>query len=269
MNLKEIVFWAIKLGSLVYLLSLVLIFFFQKKIIFPIDGSSWKDCSQVSSGWAPYSYEYNGKTLNGWIKRDSEAKFITIVFHGNGGKACNRTYWEGLLGAGPTEVVLIEYPGYDGTPLTYSKFLENSLDSYDYFSLISKKKVLLVGESLGTSPATYVASKRKPAAMILQSMFPSITELAKYKLPFLPVEIILNYPFPANKWAKEVKAPVLAIHGEKDYVIPYKFGKKQAENFAKCELLKVSNAGHNNWPLYLEDSQRKKIAEFLSLNLDL
>jgi pimeloyl-ACP methyl ester carboxylesterase len=234
-----------------------------------MSSSSWKDCPQISSDWSSYSYAYKGQSLNGWIKRNNNAKFRVLVFHGNAGKACDRTYWEDLLGIKNAEIILVEYPGYDGTTLTYERLLESALDTYDYFSNGSVKKIVLVGESLGTAPATYVASKRKPNAIILNSMFTSIADLAKYKFPFLPIDLILQYPFPSNLWAKEVDAPVLSVHGDSDLVIPFDFGEKQALNFSKCELIKIRNAGHNDWTWYLEDKHRKKIVEFLSLNLDL
>ncbi len=57
---------------------------------------------------------------------------------------------------------------------------------------ISKNKIILYGESLGTGVAVEVAQNQKFAGIILESPYTSIVDAAKIYYPYLPVDLILK-----------------------------------------------------------------------------
>lgn len=60
--------------------------------------------------------------------------------------------------------------------------LDNALYVYDYIHKIfgiDEENIILFGRSIGTGPASYVASKRKPGALLLMSAFTSIRDIIK------------------------------------------------------------------------------------------
>lgn len=262
-GLMVILMSGLKILCVSILLISALLTILQKQIIFQAPASKWNDCSFIPPSWKPYEHSFEGKAVRGWIHEPSHSDMRVFVFHGNAGKACHRTYWKRVLSLTNAEVILVEYPGYDGSPLSYENFLTRGLDTFDYFQHKSNKKVLVVGESLGSAPATYLAAHRKIHALILHASFPSLTEVARSKFPFLPVKHILRFPFPAAQWAEKVSAPALSLHGDQDSVIPYKLGKKQSENFARLQFLKIEGAGHNDWVRYLTVDHTSTLKDFV------
>ena len=60
--------------------------------------------------------------------------------------------------------------------------LMSALYVYDYVNKvigIEEDNIILFGRSIGSGPATYVASKRKPGALLLMSAFKSIRDIVK------------------------------------------------------------------------------------------
>lgn len=64
-------------------------------------------------------------------------------------------------------------------------------------SRYSENKVIIVGYSIGTGSATYVASTNNPKALILQAPYYNFSEMADSRFPFLP-GFVLKYKFPTN-----------------------------------------------------------------------
>lgn len=60
--------------------------------------------------------------------------------------------------------------------------LEDALYVYDYINKvlgIDEENIIIFGRSIGTGPATHVASKRKPGCLLLMSAFKSIRAIAQ------------------------------------------------------------------------------------------
>jgi pimeloyl-ACP methyl ester carboxylesterase len=81
-------------------------------------------------------------------------------------------------------VIAVEYPGYgiyDGQPEAY-QIQKDAEAVYDYLTLaqgIPESQIILFGRSIGTGPATYLASRKSPCALLLMSPFTSIRDIVK------------------------------------------------------------------------------------------
>ena len=65
---------------------------------------------------------------------------------------------------------------------TEETILDDSLYFYDYVNKvlgIDEENIIIFGRSIGTGPATHVASKRNPGCLILMSAFKSIRSIAQ------------------------------------------------------------------------------------------
>jgi uncharacterized protein len=91
---------------------------------------------------------------------------------------------------------------------------------------ISKNKIILYGESLGTGVAVEVAQNQKFAGIILESPYTSVVDAAKIYYPYLPVDLILKDKYLSLKKIKNINSPVLIMHGGADRIIPITMGKK-------------------------------------------
>lgn len=78
----------------------------------------------------------------------------------------------------------------------------------------------MIGFSVGSGPACYLAEKYPVGALVLEAPFASAFQVV---LPFggLPGD-----RFPNAERVRNIKVPLLVIHGRKDRVIPVRNGKK-------------------------------------------
>ena len=242
--LKKIAIRLVLVLSLLYVSLLAAIFFLQEQILFHPSAKDWDDCPEmVVKDGKDFDLKNNGRIIRGWYLENKKSTARVYIFHGNRGRACNEV-WSKLIGDDSLEYISIEYPGYDGSPVSYENLLERGTDVYDYFHGKNPLPSIAVGNSLGTGLATYLTATRKISGLILISAYSSITDIVSSRFPFVPAHMLVKYPIPAEKWARKVKVPVLRYHGDADTTIPLEIGDKLADSFEKIESHEVKNVGH-------------------------
>ncbi|MGH1376643.1 MAG: alpha/beta hydrolase [Alphaproteobacteria bacterium] len=195
-----------------------------------------------------------------------EGRPVIVYFHGNAGHYGDRLYkaWDYIEdGYG---VLLAEYRGYggnEGSPSedglysdgrAYIEWLyhEHDLDASD---------IVLYGESLGTGIATQMATEYDVKALILETPFSSMVELAQTRYFFAPVFLLLKDKYMSIDKIDDVNTPILIMHGHKDEVIPYEFARKLYDNAKEPKkFVDFPLANHNN--LY-EYGASQDVLEFL------
>ena len=94
---------------------------------------------------------------------------------------------------------------------------EDSEILYDYLTKvmgIPESSIILFGRSIGSGPATLLASKRKPGALLLMSPFTSIKDVAKNILGYMSfLSNVVYERFRNIDNIKKVKCPVFLLHG--------------------------------------------------------
>lgn len=194
----------------------------------------------------------SGNILKGWLckERQHEPQKLVIYFGGNAEEVSHMIdaadKFDGYA------LLLVNYPGYGastGKPGERS-FFEAALAVWDYAagrSDIDERHIVLLGRSIGTGSAVYLAHQRAPAAVILASPFESIKAVASSKLPFLPVGLLLRHRFDSQRYAKEIDAPLLAFYGSDDNIIPPRHSKKLASKWkGAAQLIELDGYGHND-----------------------
>lgn len=240
------------IGILVYSALVALVWAKQDSFLFFPDDSRFDRCEGTElAPLKPFSADVEGTLVHSHIHQKPEAFGTILVFHGNAGSACDRAFYAEMFRDQPFNVMLAEYPGYAKLPGTPGQ--KEILPAALALAKFARKRtpdgpLILLGESIGSGVATYVASQTRVEGMILVSPYTSISELAGRLFPWLPVGLILKNPFPASDWAKSVQAPVLILHGEKDETIPFEMGKRQSQAFPKLHaFVGLPYAGHNDW----------------------
>ena len=94
---------------------------------------------------------------------------------------------------------------------------------------ITAGRIVLFGESLGSGVAVQVAAEKPVAAVILDSPFTSLPDVAAAHYPFLPVRLLLRDRYLSLAFIGRIKAPLLIVHGEKDRIVPFALGKRLFE----------------------------------------
>ena len=94
---------------------------------------------------------------------------------------------------------------------------------------VDEKNIVIYGESLGTGVATHLSQNKEFAGVILETPFTSMIDAAKKFYPYIPVGLLLKDKFENKKKIKNIKSPILIMHGEKDQIVPFEMGKKMFE----------------------------------------
>ena len=85
---------------------------------------------------------------------------------------------------------------------------------------------MLWGESLGTAVAVALAAEREVGGVILDAPFTSIADVGAAAYPFAPVRWLVKDAFRSDLRIGKVKAPILVLHGERDRIVPIRFGER-------------------------------------------
>lgn len=175
-----------------------------------------------------------------------------IVFHGNAGYALNRTHFiEGLEGLEEGllwEVYLFEYPGFGsraGSPSEES-ITQAALAAVE--SLGSDVPIYLVGESLGSGPASALAQRlpERFPGLLLVTPYSSLPDVAGVHYPFVPVRWLLRDQWDNVSALSGYPGRLGVILAAEDEVIPVAQGKRLYEaGRAAKRLWVMPNAGHN------------------------
>jgi hypothetical protein len=122
----------------------------------------------------------------------------------------------------------------------------------------------MFGRSLGGAVATELATRHQPRALILESTFTSIRDMAAAAMPMLPIGGFLRTRYDTLKKIPKVAAPVYVVHSRDDEVVPYRQGVAiyEAANAPKGFL--ELRYGHNEGFILSGDAYTKGLDKFLT-----
>ena len=171
----------------------------------------------------------DGLLLLSWYLAGHPGRPVIAYFHGNGGHIGYRI--ERLLrfarqGFG---VLMLEYRGYGGNPGTPSEagFYADGRAALDFLDRegVTPNRLVLYGESLGSGVAVELAAQHGIAALILEAPPTSVAEVAQCHFPYVPAARLVTDRFDSLSRIAKVRAPILVLHGERDRVVPIRFGR--------------------------------------------
>jgi len=227
---------------LVYSVIILFIYFYQRHLLYnPSENNYLNDKINFSYKEIFIETDENIKLKSWFIEKDLK-KFKTILlFHGNAGNLFNRVYKLNELNKLDLNILLISWRSFSGN---VGKPTENFLyhDAEKAVKWLNNrgldnKDIILYGESLGTGVATELASKNNFGGIILESPFTSMVDTAKIYYPYLPVNLLLKDRFDSKSKIKDIKTPILIMHGKMDNIVPQKMG---LELFEKANNPKYS-----------------------------
>ena len=146
------------------------------------------------------------------------------------------------------DLYLMHYRGYgasSGWP-TEAALFGDALALFDV-ARASHRDVVVVGRSLGSGVAAYLASQRPVSRLVLVTPFDSVLEVAARSFWFVPVRWLLRDKFESVKYAPGVTAPTTIIAAEHDVEIPRPHTDALMQRFRPgvATLKVVAGAGHN------------------------
>lgn len=205
--------------------------------------------------------------INAWFIPKENAKYLVLFCHGNAGNISHRLEKIVLLYNLGLSIFIFDYRGYgrsQGKP-NENGFYKDIESVYEFLVneyKISPEKIILYGESLGTSVAIELASKKKVKALILEGAFSCGRDMAKKVYPFLPTFFFRN-SFDSLSKIKKITSPKLFLHSKDDEIVPFSLAKKLFDNatFPK-ELVELAGT-HNSCFLDAKEKYLDSIANFI------
>jgi hypothetical protein len=147
-----------------------------------------------------------------------------------------------------TAIYLLHYPGYggsSGSPSQKAIFVD-ALALYDRVHA-EHPNVVVIGRSLGSGVAVYMASQRPVVRLVLITPYDSLADAAAQQYPFLPVRWLLLDKFESWRYAPQVTAPTRMIVAEDDEIIPRSSSDRLRTRFRSSTVsyVVVPGVGHN------------------------
>ncbi len=250
----------VKLVLILYILICVGLYFFQEKLLFFPDKLDKDHRFSFAQPFEEIDVRTkDGEILNGLLFKADSAKGLIFYLHGNAG--CLDKW--GKVAQCYTDlhynVFILDYPGYgksEGSIQSKTQLFDAIQSAYDVMKKrFNEDSIVVLGYSIGTGPAAYLAATNDPRLLILQAPYFSLTDMMQHYYPVIPT-FLLRYTIQTNEYLKDCKMPVVIFHGDEDEVIPYGSSLKLKIEFKTGDtLVTLRGQGHNGMtdnPDYME-----------------
>jgi pimeloyl-ACP methyl ester carboxylesterase len=176
-----------------------------------------------------------GKAL-GWkrLSHEKPAQGQVLITHGNAGCAFQCSHYADVIQkVAPFDVYMVEYPGYADQPGTPTEKSLEAAAAEAFLALDTNRPIYLVGESLGTGLAAYLAGlhSNQVEGVALLAPYDSLVNVAQSHFWLVPAGLLLRDRFPASDFLSRFDRPVAMIVALDDTVIPARFGHRLYEHY--------------------------------------
>jgi uncharacterized protein len=209
----------------------------------------------------------DGERLHGWWTAAARLRSIghVLLCHGNAGNVGDRVPHARLLAAAGFDTLLFDYRGYgrsSGRPSEQGTYRDAraALAAMLRQPDVDTSRVFYLGESLGGAVALQLAIESPPKGLVLQSTFTSVRDMARLHYPLLPAALIPD-AYPSLRRVRELRAPLLVLHGELDDLVPVSHGRSLFEAAPGLKRMRVfAGVGHNDLVALAGDAYGAEIA---------
>ena len=158
-----------------------------------------------------------------------------LMLYGNASSAVGcSVYADVIQSVAPLDFYVVEYPGYEDrlNAPTRASLMAAAQEAFQ--SLDLHRPVYLVGESLGTGLASFLAGEfpEKTSGIILLSPYHRLAEVAQSHYPWLPARWLLQDDFWPEKYLRNYHGRVAMMIDGQDEVVPAAFGQRLFDGYA-------------------------------------
>lgn len=188
-----------------------------------------------------------GNRLNGWLYRAGSD--VILFNHGNAGNLSFRAAKVAALLKTGQSVFIYDYAGFGKSEghTTFESSIADGCTAFDFVRSLGYPNIILYGESIGSGIAAEVANRRSAKALILDSAFTSLQEIAKEKILIFRLypEFLMPKPIMIVKETRNL--PVLILHGGADAMIPFHHAEELHAAIPNSTLVKLPHSSHNDF----------------------
>tara|TARA_Y100000816_G_scaffold255982_1_gene209176 strand:- start:1750 stop:2565 length:816 start_codon:yes stop_codon:yes gene_type:complete len=230
-NKKMYILFLVILVSLVYFFASLGLYIFQRDLLYhPTENNYDGDKLTVNIQEVKIITDDNIDLL-AWYHNKDINKFKTILFlHGNAGSLENRIHKINHFEDMDINFLLLSWRGFSGNKgkPTEKGLYQDARSAVKWLVKqgVIEENIIIYGESLGTGITTEIAQNKNFAGIILETPFTSMVAAGKSKYPIFPIKLLLKDKYESDKKIKNIKSPVLIMHGEEDQIVPFWMGEK-------------------------------------------
>jgi pimeloyl-ACP methyl ester carboxylesterase len=175
-----------------------------------------------------------------WVPPRDDIAPVYLYLHGNGNNLERRAPRFAQLVADGSGLYAVSWRGYGGSTGRPSEagLLADARAAYKQLrTRVAAERIVLYGESLGTTIAIMLATDNPVRALLLDSSFSSALDVARGRFPWLPVALLLEDTYRADLAAPHVDFPVLQVHCTNDPITPLRYAERLHARLPRAEPL--------------------------------
>lgn len=242
------------------------IYFIQEQLVFPgLSLPKSHGVYKLLPGVTTLRFSTSdGETLQGFttINPDAPTEYIGLIMHGNGESAETQNFLPFFRNVG-IQSLTFDYRGYGdstGRPKSENDIYLDAEAAAEAAQRLSGRpfsKFVILGNSLGSGPAAYLASKLNPRALVLIAGYANLKQVAKTKPIYGWFAFALKYRFPVEEYVQKLTDQcVVVAHGQNDEVIPFSQAERVVASLpSSTRVTKLASdiATHNDIFYKVED----------------
>lgn len=269
------ILWAIvRILALVYVGLGAIVLIFQSRFLYYPHRKLERTPEDVGLAYEDVHFSAgDGVKLHGWFVPAPGGRPVGAVLfcHGNAGNISHRLVSVAQFNRMGLDVLIFDYRGYgrsEGKPGEKGTYLDAEAAWDELVGRgIAPERIVVFGRSLGGAVAARIARDRGSAALIVESAFTSVPDMAARMLPIYPARLLVRFRYNTVEHVGKVGCPVLVVHSRDDEMIPFKHGRRifQAAGEPK-EFLELTGS-HNEGFLSAGQEYEGAVGRFVTRHL--
>ncbi|MEN6457699.1 MAG: alpha/beta hydrolase [Thermoguttaceae bacterium] len=237
-----------------YLTLILVAMWFENRLIFypfAYPAGNWQPVDlPVEDAWFKTP---DGTQLHGWYLPHPNAQATVLFCHGNAGNVTHRAIAMAMLHQqAKVSVLVFDYRGFgrsQGKP-NGENILADARAARRWLAereKVAERDIVILGESIGGAVAVDLAARDGARALILESTFDSLPEVAAYHYPWLPVRWAMRTRLDSAALIGQYHGPVFQAHGAVDTLVPLANARRLFDAAQQPkQFLLLGNHNHNN-----------------------
>jgi uncharacterized protein len=244
--------WIVLAAVSVYLGGVVLLYFKQHDMLFPIPpvGRTAPDAAGLPQAEEHVLTTEDGEKVIVWHVPAKPGRPVVLFFHGNGDFLAGRVGRFRNLTSDGTGLVALSFRGYAGSTGSPSEpgLLKDAAAAYAFTTArYDVRRIVAWGFSLGSGVAVALASEHPVGKLILEAPYTSTVDVAASMFPIVPVRWLMRDQFHSDQRIARVNVPLLIMHGDADPAINVRFGERLfAMAHEPKQFVRFRGGGHEN-----------------------
>ncbi len=263
--------WILRLGLILlvlYGISLAFFYFKQEKFFFNPKHLASDYTYQFKEQFEEINIVVEDSVhLNALLFKAKKSKGVVLYLHGNAGALHDWGKRAYLYLDNDYDVLFVDYRGYGKSNGTYSNETQLVTDMQKVYDFLKasypENKIVVLGYSLGSGLAAYIAANNHPKVLILEAPYYSWKSLISNQIAPIVPSFLIKYDIPTYQYLKSVDCPIQIFHGTRDNLIVAELNAKKLKELypEKIELNYIDEASHNTIHISKQyyDALKKKV----------